>query len=121
MSPRAGPEDSKNAANAVASNGIALRLAALAVTPPAGGNETLAQSYGRIAAAVGRELNEAGEERDVQRQTAAQARSVRDQVSGVSLDEEAMELVRFQRAYQAAARMIAVLSDLTETAVNLAR
>ena len=40
-------------------------------------------------------------------------------VSGVSLDEEAVKLITFQRAYQATARYIATVSELLEVLVNL--
>jgi flagellar hook-associated protein 1 FlgK len=50
-----------------------------------------------------------------------QAQNLREQISGVSLDEEAIRLVEYQRAYQASARMVTVLSELTEMAVNLGR
>jgi flagellar hook-associated protein 1 FlgK len=40
-------------------------------------------------------------------------------VSGVSLDEEAVKMMTYQRAYQASARFIKTLSDLLETLVNL--
>ncbi|UCH81547.1 MAG: flagellar hook-associated protein FlgK [Nitrospiraceae bacterium] len=43
----------------------------------------------------------------------------RDAVSGVSLDEEAANLIRFQRAYEAGARMIRVTDELLETILNL--
>jgi flagellar hook-associated protein 1 FlgK len=40
-------------------------------------------------------------------------------LSGVSLDEEAVKLITYQRAYQAAARFIATMSELLELLVNL--
>lgn len=40
-------------------------------------------------------------------------------VSGVSLNEEAANLVQFQRAYQAAAQVAAIINSLTATAINL--
>lgn len=40
-------------------------------------------------------------------------------ISGVSLDEEAVKLITYQRAYQAAARFIATMSELLELLVNL--
>jgi flagellar hook-associated protein 1 FlgK len=43
----------------------------------------------------------------------------RDAVSGVSLDEEAANLIRFQRAYEAGARMMRVTDELLETIINL--
>ncbi|MEX0585604.1 MAG: flagellar basal body rod C-terminal domain-containing protein, partial [Pirellulales bacterium] len=40
-------------------------------------------------------------------------------ISGVSLDEEAVRLITYQRAYQAAARYIATVSEMLEILVNL--
>jgi flagellar hook-associated protein 1 FlgK len=43
----------------------------------------------------------------------------RDAVSGVSLDEEAINLLRFQRSFEAGARMIKVTDELMQTIMNL--
>jgi flagellar hook-associated protein 1 FlgK len=43
----------------------------------------------------------------------------RDSISGVSLDEEAANLIRFQQAYQAAARLIRAADELFETLLNI--
>ncbi|UCD35220.1 MAG: flagellar hook-associated protein FlgK [Nitrospiraceae bacterium] len=43
----------------------------------------------------------------------------REAVSGVSLDEEAANLVRFQRMYEAAGRVLKVADDLMEMIINL--
>jgi flagellar hook-associated protein 1 FlgK len=51
----------------------------------------------------------------------AQAKSQRNQLSGVSLDEEAMVLVEFQRAYQANSRLLTVLDELTQETINILR
>ena len=48
-------------------------------------------------------------------------RSQRDSVSGVSLDEEMTDLVKFQRAYQASARLITTVDTMLDTVVNLKR
>ena len=48
-----------------------------------------------------------------------QAQAVREQTSGVSLDEEATRLIQFQRAYQASAQLLSVLDQLTGTVINL--
>jgi flagellar hook-associated protein 1 FlgK len=39
-------------------------------------------------------------------------------MSGVSLDEEAAELMKFQRAYQASARVISVIDQMLDIVVN---
>ena len=44
-----------------------------------------------------------------------------DSVSGVNLDEEAAALVRYQQAYQAAARVIAAANSMFETLLDATR
>ncbi len=103
-------------------NGIAVRISALAQPATAADkidNVSFTEFYGGIAAGIGRQLSDAREETDLQKQLVVQAQSLRTQLSGVSLDAEAIHLVQFQRAYQATARLIGVLNDLTLTTVNL--
>ncbi|MDI6716288.1 MAG: flagellar hook-associated protein FlgK [Actinomycetota bacterium] len=42
----------------------------------------------------------------------------RQSVSGVSLDEEATNMIKFQRAYQAAARLISVFDEMLDVLIN---
>ena len=43
----------------------------------------------------------------------------RDATSGVSIDEESINLMNFQRAYQGAARFISIINELTNTLISL--
>lgn len=45
----------------------------------------------------------------------------REAVSGVNLDEEMIELVKYQQAFEAASRFINTVNELTETVINLGR
>ena len=104
------------------SNGTALNLAGLG-NPLNAANQidsfSFTEFYGSLAAGVGRQLSDAQDQKDIQKQLLTQAQSLREQVSGISLDEQAVLLIQFQRAYQANAKLITVLSDLTLVAVNL--
>jgi flagellar hook-associated protein 1 FlgK len=108
----------------VTSNGIPLRLAALA-EPVLDEDKLNANSfqeyYARLAAKAGLQLSEAKEDTDTRTSVVAQARELREQLSGVSLDEEAMNLMQFQRAYQATSRLINVLDELTQDTLNMLR
>ena len=42
----------------------------------------------------------------------------REQVSSVSLDEETTNMIKYQHAYQAAARMISVFDSMLDTLIN---
>jgi len=48
-----------------------------------------------------------------------QAENVRQQASGVDLNQEAVTVMQFQRAYDAAAKMVNVLDQLTQDVVNM--
>jgi flagellar hook-associated protein 1 FlgK len=45
----------------------------------------------------------------------------RQSVSGVSLDEEATNMIKFQKGYEAAARLIAVMNEMLEELINIGR
>jgi flagellar hook-associated protein 1 FlgK len=50
-----------------------------------------------------------------------EAENQRESLSGVSLEEEQLDLIRFQQAFQAAARLIQVADEMTDIVVNLIR
>jgi flagellar hook-associated protein 1 len=105
-----------------AANGIPLALARLSNPQDAVdqvNGETYTQFYGNMASRIGTALNNATGQQQVQQSAVAQAQNLRRQSSGVNLDEEAMMVVEFQRAYQANARLIAVLDQLTQDTINI--
>jgi flagellar hook-associated protein 1 FlgK len=51
----------------------------------------------------------------------SQAKAIRQEAQGVSLDEEAAQLIQAQRAYQAAAQLFRILNEITDAAINLGR
>lgn len=55
----------------------------------------------------------------VQSTIRANAAAARDAVSGVNVDEEAVDLIRFQQAYQASSRVIQVARETLDTLFNI--
>jgi flagellar hook-associated protein 1 FlgK len=49
---------------------------------------------------------------------AQQLENQRERISGVNIDEEAVHMIQFQRAFQASARFIGVIDDLLDTLIN---
>jgi len=103
-------------------NGNANALAAL--ENPSGTQGTIdgvsyLQYFGQIAAGAGQENQTATANEQAQQQITTQAESLRDQVSGVSLDQEATAMLQFQQAYQATAQVLTVLSNLGQDLMNL--
>ncbi len=45
----------------------------------------------------------------------------RENAQGVNLDEETVDLMKFQRAFQASARVITTANELLLTVINLGR
>jgi flagellar hook-associated protein 1 FlgK len=101
-------------------NGNILALGSLSGTNEVDGI-TFNEFYGELGARLGRDLVRAKETAQVQKELVMQARQLRSDRSGVSLDEEATRLVEAQRAYQANAQLFQVLNDLTDTLLGILR
>jgi flagellar hook-associated protein 1 FlgK len=97
-------------------------LAQLADKPLAAlGNQTLLESYGQTVAEFGQALNGTNTQLANQQLVERMLLRQRDAVSGVSLDEEMTDLIKFQRAFEASARLITTIDDMLLTVVNLKR
>lgn len=80
-----------------------------------GGNASVGEAYGSLVAEVGTRTRSAQTAEAVQSTRLDAARAERDAVSGVNLDEEAANLLRFQQSYEASARVVAVANELFDT------
>jgi flagellar hook-associated protein 1 FlgK len=103
---------------ATGGNGNALALAALANTPVLGGY-TFAQAYGNLGGQVGSDLSQAQNNSTTDQALLSQSESLRQQISGVSLDQQAETLLGYERSYDAITKMVGVLSNLSLDVVNL--
>jgi len=99
-------------------NGNALTLAQLADAKTINGL-SFSQFYGTIAAKFGQDLSSAQQNTKSAQALLSQAQTSREQISGVSLDQQAALLLQYQQAYQAAGNMFRVLNQLTQDAINL--
>ena len=86
-----------------------------------GGTATLANTYSALVADVGTKTHQAQNNTEVQQHLLSQAEAAKSAVSGVNLDEEAADLVRFQQAYQAAAQVISVANTLFDSLLSAVR
>jgi len=68
---------------------------------------------------VGFMVHTANSRAEVHSTLADQAEMRREGYSGVSTDEELMQLIRFQTAYQAAARVVTTANEMLQTLVNM--
>ena len=75
--------------------------------------------YATAVSQMGMEISSASAEHDAQNLVLQQLQQQRSSISGVSLDEEAANLIKFQRAYEAAAQVVNILNSLTAVTINL--
>ncbi|HTQ36806.1 MAG TPA: flagellar hook-associated protein FlgK [Steroidobacteraceae bacterium] len=83
-----------------------------------GGSESLDAAANRLVSTVGVATNQANTNRDAQKIIYDDSSSAVDSLSGVNLDEEAADMLRYQQAYQAAAQMISTAQTLFETILS---
>jgi len=86
-----------------------------------GGSASFNDAYGEMIADVGTRTRQAQVGSDVQKSVMEQSQAAWAAKSGVNLDEEAADLLRFQQAYQAAAQIISVADRLFDTLINAVR
>jgi flagellar hook-associated protein 1 FlgK len=68
---------------------------------------------------LGQQSATAAANQNVARQAVTQAQALRAQVSGVSLDEEAIRVMELQRGYQSMSKMISVINGLADTLMQM--
>jgi len=108
-----------SAAGLTGDNGIALQLADLEQkTSMLGGKKTFTQVYGQLVSEVGSKTSSAAVGVSAQQVLLNQATEARENLAGVNLDEEAANLIKFQNAYQAAAKAVSVASSVFDTLIN---
>ncbi|OYD53377.1 flagellar hook-associated protein FlgK [Thauera propionica] len=111
----------------VADNRNAVALGALQTTKVLGADAsgrptaTFQSLYAQTVTTVGNKTREVQVNEAAQESLLDQATSARDSVSGVNLDEEAANLVRYQLAYQASARVMTVAQRLFDELISIGR
>ncbi|MEJ2639200.1 MAG: flagellar hook-associated protein FlgK [Desulfosarcinaceae bacterium] len=105
------------AAQDINSIGDARNAAAIADLQDAAtmGGNSFQSYYASLVSDVGSHAQESNVYYDYQSSMLSQMESYREEVSGVSLDEEMVNLVKFQNAYNAAAKMVSTVDKLLDT------
>ncbi len=106
--------------NALGDNSNALALAGLqAQKVLSGSTESFQSAYAKLVSEVGVGTREAKVNANAQRALLDRAVESQQAVSGVNLDEEAANLLKFQQAYQAAAQVIRISDDIFQTLISV--
>ena len=85
------------------------------------GTSNYGEVYGQLVSRVGSKTHELDVNREAQDILYGQAKAQREAVSGVNLDEEAANLVRYQQAYEANAQVIGAASEMFDTLIGVLR
>jgi flagellar hook-associated protein 1 FlgK len=99
-------------------NGNALALTALETANVVNG-ETFTGAFGALGGQVGRDVSGAQTAQQTSQSLLTQAQNLRQQVSGVSLDQEAANLMVYQEAYQATSKMFSILENIEDVTLGL--
>jgi flagellar hook-associated protein 1 FlgK len=86
-----------------------------------GGTTSIPAGLGRLTSEIGVSTQQAQVNRDAQQVLQDEAVAQRQNYSGVNLDEEAANLLRYQQAYQAAAQLIRVANEMFQALLDASR
>ena len=106
-----------SASGAAPDGNHALAMGALRTTTGPSGSTT-AELIASIQGFLGLEADQAITQRDLSRVVANDAARSIAEVSGVSTDEELTNMLQFQRAYEASARVITVIDEMLDRLIN---
>jgi flagellar hook-associated protein 1 FlgK len=84
-----------------------------------GNSATFGAYYESFIGEVGHAVQQAGSYYDHQDQMVHQLENYRESISGVSVDEEMVNLVKYQNAYQAAAKLITTADEMMQSVLDM--
>jgi flagellar hook-associated protein 1 FlgK len=110
------------APNAPGDNRVAIAISKLQHERIAGEeNVTLEEKYLQTIGNIGLETGKARLDAEQSSGILAQATSIRERLTGVSIDEETANMVRYQHAYEASAKMMQAADEMFKTVLELKR
>ena len=100
-------------------NGALLQILKLQSGHVEGLNSGFSQYFGDVVGDVGFDIETKQRAADTERYLVDSLQQRRDDISGVSVDEELVDMIRFEQAYTASARFIQVVQQITDTTLQL--
>jgi flagellar hook-associated protein 1 FlgK len=109
-----------NASAAPGDNEAALRIAQLEVTHKVGTtNDTFDNFFSQMVATVGIEAARNELALTGAKDASVQLQNLRDGFSGVSLEEEMIELIQYQRGFESSAKFLATVDEMMNALLQL--
>ncbi|MFZ5453223.1 MAG: flagellar hook-associated protein FlgK [Thermodesulfobacteriota bacterium] len=115
----AGQIDPTTGDHPVGDNNNALLLAELSDQAVGPGGLTFDAAYQQLVMNMGLDAEQAGNNQDFYQGLVDQCTELRNSISGVNLDEELTNLLKFQRIYQAAAQIITAADEMLQTLLEI--
>nr|WP_320113735.1 flagellar hook-associated protein FlgK [uncultured Desulfuromonas sp.] len=102
-------------------NSNALAIAALKDQNTINGEDTFVSFYGKMAATVGIEASQNRLAQSGAEDSMTQLKNLRDGTVGVSIEEEMISLIKFQRGFEASAQLLSTVDELMVTVLDIVR
>lgn len=100
-------------------NKAALAIAAIRNTPVmVGSTKTFDEYFAESVTLIGLKGEQALRSAETQQAILTELHNMRDAVSGVNVDEELADIIKFQYGYSASARFISVVDEMLDTIIN---
>lgn len=94
-------------------------LAGPANTPQGVGSTTFQGAFGQMVSEIGNKTHELDVSKQAEGNLQTQVSQAQQAVSGVNLDEEATNLIRYQQSYQAAAKVMQTVKEMFDVLIAL--
>ena len=109
-----------NASNMVLFNELAKgKIAGLNISDPPGEGMSITDYLSSLVSKIGSGVASINDAADAQDAVLQQAQTQRDELYGVDLNEELADLIKYQRAYEASARVFTVANELMQTILQM--
>ena len=110
----------QNGASAASGDGTAaLAIAKLRAQPVMVGSErTFDDHFAEEVAKIGLKGDEANRASETHSRIGKELRDLRSSLSGVNMDEELAEMIKFQHGYSAAAKFVSTVNEMLDTIIN---
>ena len=100
-------------------NRAALAIASIRNTPVMVGNtRTFDEYFAESVTLIGLKGEQAQRSMETQKAILSELHNMRDAISGVNVDEELSDIIKFQYGYSASARFISVVDEMLDTIIN---
>ena len=106
----------------MSNNDVLRSIAALSTTTITNlSGMTFSENYGNTVSRFGQDLSLATSQLNDQQTVQKMLEKQRESIMGVSIDEEVANLVIYQRAFQASARLLSTMDDLMQDVIDMTR